>query len=228
VKNIDKDHGLRKETVSITIGEHFQEVALADRERILELLSDGELQVRSIKDYAQWHELEQACKDVIEAKKSVAFRGTRAACADIMDSVMQRTQRDHGCRVPKCWLPVIRKLRAEDGPVVVQPEVPGTPEPEEPSWTRLVNHKLVVLPEGVLRDKHSVLRDICCLDHKQFADVEDKFIAFAREHGTPDGYSTGIAWLDKFGGVYPNLASRLVSPRQRLVDMESYYGAPAK
>jgi hypothetical protein len=213
-----------------TIGEHFAEITeLADQDRTLELLSDGEIQMRSIKNYNHWSELQDSCRDTIAAKANVAFRGTRAACADLMDSVMQRTQRAHGCRVPKCWLPVIRKLRAEDGPVVVQPEeVPGTPEPEEPSWTRLVNHKLVVLPEGVLRDKHSVLRDICCLDHKQFADVEDKFIAFAQEHGTPDGYSTGIAWLDKFGGAYPNLASRLVSPRKRLVDLHAYYAVPAK
>jgi hypothetical protein len=85
-----------------------------------------------------------------------------------------------------------------------------------------------VLPEGVLRDEHSVLRDIRCLDRQLFADVEDQFIAFAREHGTPDGYSTGIVWLDKFGAANPKLASRLVSPRQRLVDMEALYGASAK
>lgn len=117
-----------------TIGEHFAEITTSGKERTLELLSDGEIQLRSIKDYQHWEALLQSCRETIAAKSGVVFSGRRGACADLLDSAMQRLRRDHhGARAPKCWLRVIHKLRDEDGPVTVLPKTPEAPaEPEPP------------------------------------------------------------------------------------------------
>jgi len=125
---VRKEHGAATET----LGEHFREIPDASLERTIELLSDGELQLRSVKDYQNWEELIQSCQDTIAARKSFRFPGTRRACADLMDAVMQHLKRERGCRAPKCWLAIIRKLRDEDGPVLIQPRDPEPPKPPCP------------------------------------------------------------------------------------------------
>jgi hypothetical protein len=132
-----------------TVGQHFREIPDADKERTLELLSDGEIQLRSVKDYRYWDELLQSCRDTIGARKNFRFPGTRRACADLMDAIMQHLRREGHARAPKCWLSIIRKLRDEDGPVLVKPRDPEPPEPPyvRPSW---MTERGETLPEGIL------------------------------------------------------------------------------
>jgi hypothetical protein len=79
-----------------------------------------------------------------------------------------------------------------------------------------------------LADSFSPLNYVRCLDYKSFEDVEDVFIAHARQHGVPTEYPDAISFLDKLGAACPDIVSRLAGPRERLVGMQAMQGASAK
>jgi hypothetical protein len=196
-----------------SIGEHFREIPTASKERIIELLSDGELQLCSVNDYSHWDELLQSCKDTISARKNFRFSGRRAGCADLLDAIMQHLRKEHHVRAPKCWLFIIRKLRNEDGGLLIQPR---DPEQAKPSWTRLKDHVIEVLPEGILSESFSPLNFARGCDSKFLKDLEPMLIERARRFGVPKGWDDAVSWLDSLIAERSDLASRLSGPRERM------------
>lgn len=185
----------------------------------MELLSDGEIQLSSIKDYRQWEVLLESCRETIEARKAFRFPGTRRACADLMDAIMQHARRQQRARPPRCWLPIIRKLRENDGPVLIESREPEQPKP---SWVRIkADRSLEVLPEGILREAFSALNEARGADSRLLADLEPTLIERARQHGVPMDWDTGTTWLDQLMAERPDLAARLNGPRERLAALRT-------
>jgi hypothetical protein len=195
-----------------TVGEHFHEIPQAGRERTLELLSDGELQLRSINDYAHWEELLQCCQETVAARKSFRFPGTRRACADLMDAVMQRLRADHHARAPKCWLVVLRKLRDEDGPVLIQPR---DPEPHSEPGQSYEDTKGDTLAEGILRHMHSAVGAMSIF-HPGLSTLEPILIEHARQHGVPQSWDTALPWIESLIASLAEAPSVLLEARSDL------------
>jgi len=195
-----------------TVGQHFREATSATRERLFELVTDGELVERSVRDFRYWEELADTAIAVIEAEKDRPFFG-RATCAGIMSKVTNHFVREHG-RVFKAWLKIRTELQQTPGPCNI---VARDPEPPRPSWVRIKpNHSLEVLPEGILCESYSALNDARGADSLLLQDLEPMLIERARQHGVPTGWADGIAWLDRLMAERPDLAPRLKRPRDQL------------
>jgi hypothetical protein len=180
-----------------TVGSHFHEIPDAGRERTLELLSDGELQLSSVKDYDDWEELLESCRETIAARKSFRFPGTRRACADLMDAVMQHSRREHRARPPKCWLFIIRKLREEDGPVLIQPRDPEPPKPPCP-YGGAIDSLLFQLNGGAPYDVNKLLT-------QQAARLP-----------VPEGWTESLIFVEDLLAHGPNAARLLTTLRDEL------------
>jgi hypothetical protein len=192
-----------------TVGHHFREIQDASKERTLELLSDGEIQLSSIKDYSHWEELLQTCRDTIAARKMFRFPGTRRACGDLMDVVMQHLRKEYYVRAPKCWLVIIRKLREEDGPVLIQPR---EPEAVKPSYEATKGN---IQPDGILRHMRSAVSAMN-LFHPGLTALEHILIEHARQHGIPQGWDAALPWIESLIASLTDVPSVLWEVRSDL------------
>jgi hypothetical protein len=195
-----------------TVGVHFHTVNL-------EVVTDGVLDKKSVKNYQYWDELLQCCKQTVGDMAAVPFDG-RKTCAEVMENVMKRLHIEHRLKVPRPWLKILKDLRADGGPARIQVKSPERAEaeprriqgPTEPSYCDAAGN---VLPEGVLRAHHSSLR-VLQSDHRGLADIEPLLVAHSQTYPVPMGWTDGLIFLESLIGKSSDVPPVLIAVRDEL------------
>jgi len=107
-----------------TIGQHFE----AGRTRpggrpydILDLITDGEMKEAAVAGFTSldWEKLKKACRAAVEERSVLPFLG-RKTLGDLCGRAMEILAQKSNIRTPKCWIPIMRTLRA-GGPSILRP-----------------------------------------------------------------------------------------------------------
>jgi hypothetical protein len=104
-----------------TIAQHFEDPDPISENGILGLITDGELAILAVQGFTglDWQNLKESCEAAVKERGAHPFLG-RKTLGDLCGRAMELLARKHRIRAPKCWVPLMRRLR-QGGPSVLRP-----------------------------------------------------------------------------------------------------------
>jgi len=133
----DNDHDLagtiQEPEAAKKVGAVLGFVRNLDDEDAIHQLSDGEFNTRTLKTYKHTSKLVAECRRAIMDLSDKQFEN-RSSLADVMGLAMENLRGQHQLNAPPGWIPVMRKLRADNALKVLRIDTESSEIVNE--WTR--------------------------------------------------------------------------------------------
>lgn len=102
-----------EQDLRVTVAEYYTGILEAGtRQETWDYITDGELNWKFAKDsFSHWQELLECVADAADWIGDQPHAG-RITCAKVMVDAMLRLRGNYGLNAPRCWYPIITKLRA--------------------------------------------------------------------------------------------------------------------